>query len=583
MVKRIKIILIVIFAVGLFLRVFNIGALPDGLQGDEASHGYNAFAVLNEGTDEYGNRFPVYFQSIGDYKYPVYVYLTIPFVALFGLNETSTRMVSALAGSLEILALFFLIRKISKNDLLALFISGILAISSWHIFFSRGAFESNLGILLSTLTMFFFINFLEKRRKLDVILTLFFFLLSIFSYPAFRALLPGMVFLIFIVFGFFEKKETRKNLLIGLVTFLIIFAINIISLIPSESRVRANSLSGTQFTNLQVDNASLELEDGIANPGQTFLTRFYHNKIATFGINYISQYLNHFNPDFLFINGDKTRQMYNIPNAGLLYLFEIPFLLIGLIYLATNQKKIFWVGLFWILFSTIPSALANEPPNSERWVEAVPGFMIFSGAGLYALWKYLERLRTLFRVGVIVILILVVLLNTSYVFHQYVDHFPFWRPWTRDVGKKELVEAVNKFGPRYKNVVMPEDPYIFFLFYNKIKPSEFLNKGTFNEGKVGKWETVNTLGNIVFKMPTNCPKVGKVHVLYICKGQEVPRNAKIVQLIRYKDLVPAYILIEYYPLSEIKDRPPLPSQLNYMVEVDRRNDGVIPDSESRFW
>ena len=88
-------------------------------------------------------------------------------------------------------------------------------------------------------------------------------------------------------------------------------------------------------------------------------------------------------------------------------------------------------------------------------------------------------------------------------------------------------------------------------------------------------------------MPFDCPKSGKLNVLYICTGPNIPQNSKILNVIRYLDKVPAYTLLEFIPISKIASTlPELPEGLDYMVDVEKSPfspDGIIPDHDTRLW
>ncbi|GAI80456.1 unnamed protein product, partial [marine sediment metagenome] len=86
--KRAKLILVfLIFFFSLFLRLFKLGDFPLSLNRDEAAIGYNAYSILKTGRDEWGEKLPLSFKSFGDYKMPLYIYFTVPFIKIFGLNE----------------------------------------------------------------------------------------------------------------------------------------------------------------------------------------------------------------------------------------------------------------------------------------------------------------------------------------------------------------------------------------------------------------------------------------------------------------------------------------------------------------
>jgi 4-amino-4-deoxy-L-arabinose transferase-like glycosyltransferase len=95
--------------VAAFLRLWYLGVNPPHLTPDEASLGYNAYSILKTGRDEYGEILPIIFKSFGDYKPGLYVYATVPFVALFGLTEFAVRLPSAIAGVAAVWLLYLII------------------------------------------------------------------------------------------------------------------------------------------------------------------------------------------------------------------------------------------------------------------------------------------------------------------------------------------------------------------------------------------------------------------------------------------------------------------------------------------
>jgi len=75
-------IIIVVILVSSILRLWMLSKVPPSLTPDEAALGYNAYSILKTGHDEYGKFLPIIFKSFGDYKPGLYVYLTVPSVAL---------------------------------------------------------------------------------------------------------------------------------------------------------------------------------------------------------------------------------------------------------------------------------------------------------------------------------------------------------------------------------------------------------------------------------------------------------------------------------------------------------------------
>ncbi|NCQ11990.1 MAG: hypothetical protein GW809_07600, partial [Bacteroidetes bacterium] len=81
-----------ILVLSIFLRFYKLGTVPHGMTWDEAAIGYNGFAIFNTRRDEWLQRLPVSFQSFGDYKAPLAIYLNGIFTYLFGLNLFAVRL-----------------------------------------------------------------------------------------------------------------------------------------------------------------------------------------------------------------------------------------------------------------------------------------------------------------------------------------------------------------------------------------------------------------------------------------------------------------------------------------------------------
>ncbi|KKU29356.1 MAG: hypothetical protein UX42_C0001G0108 [Microgenomates group bacterium GW2011_GWC1_46_20] len=123
--------LIIIAAV---LRLGLLGSYPPFLNVDEVSIGYNAYALLLSGRDQYQKTMPLVFQSLGDFKPPVYLYLTVPSVAVFGLTEFSVRFPSAVFSVLAVLLTYLVTYRITRRRDLALLAGPLLGLGLWAIY-----------------------------------------------------------------------------------------------------------------------------------------------------------------------------------------------------------------------------------------------------------------------------------------------------------------------------------------------------------------------------------------------------------------------------------------------------------------
>ena len=78
----------------IFLHSYHITQIPAGLYLDETSIGLNAATISETGTDEYGEKFPVYFQAFGEWKNPLYIYASAFIFKIFGISELNLRLTS---------------------------------------------------------------------------------------------------------------------------------------------------------------------------------------------------------------------------------------------------------------------------------------------------------------------------------------------------------------------------------------------------------------------------------------------------------------------------------------------------------
>ena len=213
-----KVTLIILFLFALLLRTWQLQKYPDAVDEDEMAMGYYGYSLATNGTDEYGNKYPIYFKSVGDYKYGLpFYFATLP-VKIFGLNTFSTRVTSAFFGSLSVIAIYFLVMELFKMRKLSLISSFMIAISPMHIHFSRIAYTNIFGSFWAILTIIFFIKIIKKFDYKIFIFGIISLISSIYSYQAFRVILP-LVFLTLPLFLFKEfKKDLKKKIILPCIT-----------------------------------------------------------------------------------------------------------------------------------------------------------------------------------------------------------------------------------------------------------------------------------------------------------------------------------------------------------------------------
>ena len=151
--------------VGAAVRLVWLGDVPLGLHQDEASIGYEAWALLEHGIDRHGYRYPVHFVAWGSGQNALYAYLAMPFIEFLGLNVLAVRLPQALLGVAALFAMYDVGRRLvdRRFALCALF---VLAISPWHIMLSRWGLEANILPVLVLFAFALVLRGLERPRWL---------------------------------------------------------------------------------------------------------------------------------------------------------------------------------------------------------------------------------------------------------------------------------------------------------------------------------------------------------------------------------------------------------------------------------
>lgn len=528
-----KTILLLIIALAFLLRLFKLGVNPPALYWDEASLGYNAYTIATSGKDEHGEFLPsARFMAFGDYKPPGYIYATVPSIWLFGLNEFSVRLPSMLAGLLMVVLTYFLTKELFGKSKVALLASFLLSVSAWAIHFSRAAFEANLAAFFNLAGIYFFL--LSRRKKWNLMVSAVFFVLSFYTFNANRIIAP--LLLASLCFIDFRRiiSISRKWIITAIIISIILLLPSISYLNSPESRLRFQEVS--IFNNLEPVKVANER---IATDGSSWWAKLLHNRRVLFAGDFIKHYFDNFSLRFLFTHGDVNPRL-AVQTMGQLYVWELPFLLVGIYALVKRKEKNLPVILLWMLIAPIPAATARETPHALRILSILPTFQIIIAYGLYQLVSSTiggalsGHPRGVFNAFYLLLFVICFLLsvNIYYYLHDYYIHYP--RDWSGEwqYGYKQMVEYVSKIENNYDHIYVTNSlgrPYIYFAFYKYYPQEKFLQDRNSKRDWFGFWD-VKALGKIQFELDTLTNASGRI-LLVNTKGN-IPGDFKILQIIK---------------------------------------------------
>jgi 4-amino-4-deoxy-L-arabinose transferase-like glycosyltransferase len=485
---------IFIVMVAVFLRFYNLGTIPGSLNPDEAAIGYTSYSFLKTGADEHGKFLPLSIQSFGDWKLPLYSYVGVIPVALLGLSEFSVRSVSALAGIVGVILIYFISLRLFGKRTLALICGLFFAISPWNVYFSRAAYEVNLATTIFLGGLLFFIKYLDQKKIKWLALSFVLFALTMFTYHSFVLFIPIFTLVIMVVFG--KSIFKNKTAYVSVTVFAVLIFVAIVSA----------SSGNNKLSTLIINDKNIIYERVEKMRGDNFLKNPYIEKILLnkyLGVSYqIAQnYINSFSPSFLFDKGGE-KLVHNIGAFGNLYLIDIIFILAGFAGLFWNREKSLKILLIWLIIAPLPSAITRDAPNSTRLFVLMPLFTLVGSYGIYQIFDILRK-RTIVNIVTKGTLIFLLILNIIYFLDIYFVHFNVQRVRFWHYGTREAVKLTDKY-PSY-NVIMrgPENfPYIYFLFYEKYDPLLFrkeviyyppTSEGFYFVKSFGKYQFINTI------------------------------------------------------------------------------------------
>jgi len=193
-----KWILIVILFIAFIFRFQHIQSIPSGLYPDEAMNGNNALEALETGD------FKIFYPE-NNGREGLFINIQALSLKVFGAEPWALRIVSAIFGFLTVLGLYFLAR-ILFNWQIASLASFYLAISFWHVNFSRIGFRAIMIPFLMVWGFYFLWHGLKDFRFGDFALSGVFFGLGLHTYIAFR-FVPFIVMLLLLAYWLSIKRD----------------------------------------------------------------------------------------------------------------------------------------------------------------------------------------------------------------------------------------------------------------------------------------------------------------------------------------------------------------------------------------
>ena len=562
--------LIIILIAGFLIRIWDIGSVPPGLYWDEMDVGYQAYSILKTGRDYFGNSPVLVIQSFADFRAPLLIYLTIPFVAFFGLSSISVRLPAVLFGVISVFLIYLLSKILFKSEKISLTAAVLTAFTPWSIQFSRMAFEVNLLLTLFLAGLICFFKGLSNSKYWTYSGVLFG--LSVFAYNTAKLLTPLII--IALVLIFIRRKNINKSLLLGGIIVLGFVMISLHTTFFQGGGQRFSEIAVWTDPQLisnidrlrQESNISYTDERGTGMSPRN-LDKLFYNKI-TFIFDKISRnYLKAISTDFLFISGDPNLR-HSPQGIGEFFRIEFITVVFGLLWLMIVRKKSSIFILAWIVLAPIPAVVTREGgTHATRLFLLFPVLTIISSAGLFYIIELTsKKINKLVVGGIALVWVFSVIFYLNYYFGSYkLESAKFFQ-----YGFSEAVEKAISNHNTYKYVIIDDrndSALMNFLFVSKFDPSNFQSNiknlsFEFGSNNFGKFNG-DRLENFYFMKPGRRDwylafeknLINDDYLLIVSSAQleeqtpqklqgRLTRNQKLLEVIYYKTGEPAFYIIE---------------------------------------
>lgn len=498
-----KKIIIVLISIGLFagvwLRFFELGRIPEGINVDEAVYGYDAFSISKTGTDIWGED-KISLKSFGDYKPAGFAHTLIPIINWRGLDTISTRLPSAIFG-IATVGLTIWLGVILFGDIsVALLIGMIFALSPWHFGISRLFYEPNIGLFFIVLGTIQGIFYLKKNKISHLLLTALLYAIAGYYYAVLRYVGIALIFMILVV----NKKMTWKNrkmvVLVGL-TWLLAASPYINAMFGSIGLTRLKQESDLHnLGSSLVINEDRQMCYLLSNRNRymTGICYVLWNKVGENLVNSSKTYISLLSPQYLFLSSSQKDVLPNQYGAYLALL--LPLFILGISAIAQqwdDDKNVRFV-LLGLLVSPIPIATA-QVVSVHRNVIGLYFVLLIIGYGLKYLADILSKSSYLIGQRLIPI-ILLTLLSWSQARYMTNYFFVFTR-FNTAIWQTEVPRAMRWLGEHRNGRKIFTYNYdfspLYYAFFNSIDPEYFKENVIWEESGDTGWYTIIGLGEII--------------------------------------------------------------------------------------
>ncbi|MFN8495897.1 MAG: PA14 domain-containing protein [Caldilineaceae bacterium] len=355
---RWEVLLLLVILLGAFLvRWHQIDVYPNGMQSDESNNARDALKWLG------GAPYTPYSEA-NEGQATLFTYLIALCFRWFGVSINSMRLAAVISGVLTVASFYVLVRTFTRPPI-ALFTTALLAVSRWHLTFSRIAYELILTPFALIWLFFFLYRGMRNGRGRDFVCAGLALALGFNTYTAFRVAPLGVALLCL-----FWLVQNWRRFWPNLGKLALFTYSGLVGLTP----LLLYTLQNPQITMIRTVHISIFNE--IKDRGSWEPLWFNLQKYA-----------------FMFnVVGDNS-SLNNLPGEPMLDTLVAALFILGLVYALWHWRNLkMFLLLTWCL-AVLPAGILTvtvETPSARRVIGLLPALYLFAAVVCDAFWQATE-------------------------------------------------------------------------------------------------------------------------------------------------------------------------------------------------
>jgi 4-amino-4-deoxy-L-arabinose transferase-like glycosyltransferase len=453
-IKKNHILLLLIIALAIFLRVWNINEAPPGVYPDEAVNGIDALSAIESGNYEW-------FYPANNGREGLFMNIIAVFFQLFGISVFTLKLPAIICGTLTVWGTYLLGKELFSSARIGLIAAFLTSVSFWAINFSRISFRANMLPAILAFSFYFLFKGLRTKKWYDFAFGGLIFGLGMHSYIAFRIAPVVLVVMLFVFI--LNRNHFLKNFWKQILVFVLFTTITAFPMIYTLY------IAHPEYA--QSRSASISIMDPEVNQGNLAKTFFRSLSLSVLKYNFWGdQNWRHNFPPYPLLD----------PITGAAFMFGLAYAMIKFFHLLLLRfrKKVsdektevfaFLLSFFFLLLA--PEFMTAEGnPHALRAIGTIPVVFIFSALTFNFFLGKVES-KNYFHKKIIFALIFVMLLSVG-IFNSVKYHL-VWakKPQTANSFEKNLMD-ISSFA---KTLPVSQEKIVFAENMQRVTIKLFTN------------------------------------------------------------------------------------------------------------